>query len=113
MDKSISIWCFTCFTLVAATLASSRFTSLLVETDGPLDLNMRFSIRISARFIGRTMDWVCCLSLWLSLPVSIWLSTGWIGLFLHWEALSRATCLLERLTRKRKWSFREFKPLKG
>jgi len=38
--------------------------------------------------------------LWFSLPLSIWVSTGWIGLFLHWQVLPGVVGLLEKLTRK-------------
>jgi hypothetical protein len=95
MDKRISTWCFT---LLA--LASWRFASLLAEEDGPRDLVVGFRIRASATFLGRLMDWFCCLSFWFSLPLSIWLSNGWIGLLLHWQALPRAVGLLEKFLRK-------------
>jgi hypothetical protein len=26
-------------------------------------------------------------SLWFSLPLSVWLSSGWIGLIFHWQAI--------------------------
>jgi hypothetical protein len=95
MDKRISIWCFTLFAL-----ASWRFASLLAEEDGPRDLVVGFPIGGGATFLGRLMDWFCCLSLWFSLPLSIWLSTGWIGLFLHWQVMPGAACLFEKLTRR-------------
>jgi hypothetical protein len=37
---------------------------------------------------------------WFSLPLSIWLSSGSIGLFLYWQALSSAACLVEKFSRK-------------
>lgn len=40
--------------------------------------------------------------LWFSLPLSIWLTSGWIGLLFYWQVLSGAACLLERLTGKQK-----------
>jgi hypothetical protein len=43
----------------------------------------------------RLVDWFCCLSLWASLPMTIWLNSGWIGLLIHWQALSRVACLLQ------------------
>ena len=47
--------------------------------------------------------WICtCYCLWFSLPLSIWLSSGWIGLLLYWQALSGAACLVEKLTRKQR-----------
>ena len=45
--------------------------------------------------------WICTFyCLWFSLPLSIWLSSGWFGLLLYWQALAGATCLLEKLTGK-------------
>ena len=99
MDKRISSWCFTLFAF-----ASWRFASLLAEEDDPRNLAVRFPLSWSATFLGRAlgrlMGWFCCLSLRFSLPLSIWVSTGWFGLFLHWQALPRAVGLLEKLTRK-------------
>jgi hypothetical protein len=45
--------------------------------------------------------WICtCYCLWFSLPLSIWLGSGWIGLFLYWQTLSGAACLVEKFTRQ-------------
>lgn len=40
--------------------------------------------------------------LWFSLPLSIWLNSGSIGLLLYWQTLSGAACLVERLLGKSK-----------
>jgi hypothetical protein len=37
--------------------------------------------------------------------LSVWLSTGSIGLFLYWQVLSSVACLVEKLTIKRKLAF--------
>jgi hypothetical protein len=42
------------------------------------------------------VDCFCCLSLWLSFPMVIWLSSGWIGLLAYWQALAGVACLLEK-----------------
>jgi hypothetical protein len=42
--------------------------------------------------------WMICFSdfsLWFSLPLSIWLSTGWVGLIFHWQAIAKRTCQAE------------------
>ena len=47
--------------------------------------------------------WICSFyCLWFSLPLSIWLSSGWFGLLLYWQALSGTACLLEKFTRRQK-----------
>jgi len=44
------------------------------------------------------VGWIVCFSdfsLWFSLPLSIWLSTGWIGLIFYWQAIARRACQTE------------------
>ena len=54
-------------------------------------------IRLSSGAGKRLMDCFCCLSLWLYLlPLIIWLSSGWIGLLTHWQALAGVAFLLEK-----------------
>jgi len=79
-------------------LAIWRVTHLLAEEDGPRDLIARFRSSLGSSAAGRLMDWFYCLSLWISLPLAIWLSSGWVGLLIHWRALSGASCLLEKVT---------------
>jgi hypothetical protein len=91
MDRDNPIWRF-----ILAALAVWRITHLLAEEDGPWDLVARLRSALGAAFLGRLMDCFYCLSLWISLPLAIWLSQGWIGLLLHWQALSGAACLLQK-----------------
>ena len=51
--------------------------------------------------------------LWFSLPLSIWLNSGWIGLLFYWQVLSGAACLLEKLTGKRKPVLASVQPSDG
>jgi len=59
-----------------------EFGNLLAGYWGRLRLKLRNSA---------VAGWVICFSdlfLWFSLPLSIWLSTGWVGLIFHWQAFS-------------------------
>jgi hypothetical protein len=56
--------------------------------------------RLGRSSSGRLMDYFYSLSLWLSLPLAIWLSSGWIGLIFHWHALLGAAWLFERAPQK-------------
>jgi hypothetical protein len=47
----------------------------------------------------RMIDCFYCLSLWFSLPLVVWLSSGWIGLLGHWQMLAGAACLFEKIRR--------------
>lgn len=91
------IWRF-----VLSALAVWRLTHLFAEEDGPWDLVARVRGALGNGFWGRLMDCFYCLSLWFSLPISIWLASGWMGIFLHWQALSGAACLLEKATNREK-----------
>lgn len=95
MNLSNPIWRF-----VLCALALWRTTHLLAEEDGPWDLVARLRASLGSNKLGRLMDCFYCLSLWISLPLAIWLSSGWTGLLVHWQALSGATCLLEKATQK-------------
>jgi hypothetical protein len=89
-----SIWRF-----CLSALAVWRLSHLLAEEDGPWDVIVRLRARLGSSMLGRMMDCFYCLSMWVSLPLAIWASDGWMGLILQWPALSGAACLLERMTR--------------
>ncbi len=95
MNEINPIWRF-----VLCALALWRVTHLLAGEDGPWDLIVRLRAGLGSSMFGRLMDCFYCLSLWLSLPLAIWLSSGWIGLLVNWQALSGAACLLEKATQK-------------
>ena len=52
---------------------------------------------LRSRTYCRFMEGFYCLSLWFSLPLVIWLSSGWIGLLAQWQALAGVAFLLERV----------------
>ena len=57
---------------------------------------------------SETGRWIStCYCLWFSLPLSLWLATGQLGLVLYWQALSGAACLMEKFTRKSDLMFKE------
>ncbi|HEY1768218.1 MAG TPA: hypothetical protein VGG26_11205 [Terracidiphilus sp.] len=58
--------------------------------------------------------WICSIyCLWFSLPLSIWLSGGSIGLFLYWQALAGAACLVEKFGGKPRMAFAGFDSSEG
>ena len=95
LTETRTIWRF-----CLAALAVWRITHLLAEEDGPWDSIANLRQRLGASIFGRLMDCFYCLSLWVSLPFAVWLSDGWLVLFVHWQALSGATCLFQRMTEK-------------
>lgn len=47
------------------------------------------------------MHCFCYFCLVLSLPWSIWVTNGWIGLLIHFQVASGGAWLLERMLRRR------------
>ena len=108
MIKNNSIYGF-----VLSTLAVWRLTHRFAEKDVPWGLTGRLHGRPGASLLGRLLDFCNCLFLWLSLPLAIWLSSGWIGLLLQWQALSGAACLLEKITHIQEPVFFRIQSLRG
>jgi hypothetical protein len=82
-------------------LAVWRATHLVVEEDGPWDAIVRLRGWFGAGALGRLMDCFYCVSLWIALPLAVFTSSGWMGIAVHWLALSGAASLLEKSTTRR------------
>lgn len=83
-------------------LACWRLTHLLNKEDGPFDLIFLLRKKAGAGFFGNLLDCFYCLSLWIALPLGIWLGNGWIEKIIYWWAISGASCLLEQATTVKK-----------
>src|SRR5580658_5889564 len=58
--------------------------------------------QVSSRQSGRSAParWLCSFyCLWFSLPLSVWLSSGWFGLLLYWQVLSSVACLTDLIAK--------------
>jgi hypothetical protein len=108
MSDSNAIWRF-----VVSALTVWGLTGLLTAEVGPRDTSVSLRPEAGNSFLGRLTGRFYCLSLWFSLPLAIWLSSGWIGLILNWQALSGAACLLGRIGPDRTQSSLCWSPLKG
>jgi hypothetical protein len=73
--------------LVRSPLATVRLPYAFAAKNGPLQLAYPCA-RFGTSLPGRLMDCFFRVCFWFSLPLSIWLTSGWIGLILHWQALS-------------------------
>ena len=47
------------------------------------------------RTFGRLAGCYCWMNLWVSLPLAIWLSSGWMGLMNHWLVLPGVASMLK------------------
>jgi hypothetical protein len=82
----------------APALAIGRVVRLLPGVNGPWDLTTRRRDRFGATMPGRWMNCFYSMSLWIASPLAVLTSNGWLGIAVHWLALSGAACLLEKST---------------
>ncbi|MGA2888079.1 MAG: hypothetical protein ABSE51_08505 [Terracidiphilus sp.] len=81
-------------------LAVWLIAHLLSGENGLWDMIGRLRSALGSSALGRLMDCHYSLSLLISLPLAVWLSSSWIGFLVQWLALSAAACLLERATQR-------------
>ena len=86
--------------LILSVLAVWRITHMLGKEDGPFDIIFLMRKKAGAGFFGSLLDCFYCLSIWIALPVGLWLGTNWYEKILVWLAVSGAACLLEQATAK-------------
>jgi hypothetical protein len=92
-------------------------THLLTEEDGPADLVLRLRQAAGESQFGQVMDCFYCASMWVALPVAVFVANEstrtplscpggsgrvtWYRRAATWLALSGAACLLEQAARSR------------
>ena len=74
-----------------------RVTHLLNAEDGPCEVLVRLRRIAGSGFWGELLDCFYCLSLWISAPFALLLSSNRRELLLLWLALSGGAILMERL----------------
>lgn len=87
----IEVW------LVAGILATWRVTHLIVAEDGPWDVVARLRRLAGASVFGQLMDCFYCASLWVAIPIAVWIAEPWPARVVMWLALSGGAALLERV----------------
>jgi hypothetical protein len=89
----MSLW----LSLVLAILATWRITHLLTDEDGPADIAVRFRTWVRDSLIGRMLDCFLCTSVWVSLPLALFVTRVFPDVLVAWWAISGGACLLERI----------------
>lgn len=89
--------------LTLAILATWRITHFLQAEDGPWEVVVRLRRKMGEGFWGSLMDCFYCLSVWIAVPLALWLGESWWERLLLWPALSAGAILLERGT-NRTWT---------
>lgn len=85
--------------LTLGVLAVWRVTHLLNAEDGPADLGIRLRSMLGNTMLARVLDCFYCLSLWIALPVTPFLSRSVPEGLLTWLALSGGASLLHGVVR--------------
>ena len=86
--------------LVLAVLACWRVTHLLAREDGPWDAVARLRAALGGGMLGRMMDCFLCLSVWVALPLALFVTPAAAERGVAWLAVSGGACLLERIGRE-------------
>jgi hypothetical protein len=84
------------FRFTVAVLATWRLAHLVAREDGPGEILVSLRRRVPAG-LGKMLDCVYCLSLWISAPAALWITRDPFDWFVTTLAVSGGACLLERL----------------
>jgi len=84
--------------LLLGSLTVWRLTHLFNAEDGPGDLLVKLRRFVGNGFWGGLLDCFYCLSIWVAVPVAIYISENWLQRIVLCLAMSGAACLLERAT---------------
>jgi hypothetical protein len=85
------------FEFVLAVLALWRVTHLISAEDGPFNAIARLRKAAGRGFWGSLLDCFYCLSLWIAIPLALWLGSSWKQRVIVWLALSAAAILINRI----------------
>ncbi len=90
----------TTMTLLVAVLATWRLAHLLAREDGPFDVVVYLRASAGNNLLGRAMDCVYCLSLWLAIPFAFLLADRLPQWIAAWLAISGGACMIERFAER-------------
>lgn len=88
------------FRFLIAALAVWRLSHLLASEDGPWDVIVRIRRKLGTTVGGKLMDCFYCLSIWISIPFTVFVVSGMLDRIVVWLALSGAASLLNKFTEK-------------
>lgn len=89
-------------TFILASLAVYRLSRMITDEEGPFSIFTKLrALFLPTDWFGRGLECIMCLSVWVALPIALWID--WSSDFwpLTWLALSGVTVIL------RKWEFKK------
>ena len=84
--------------LILGTLCVWRIAHFLYAEDGPWDILVSLRRAAGEGVMGRLLDCFYCLTLWISVPITLLIAESVTEKLLMWPALSGGAILLERVT---------------
>jgi hypothetical protein len=88
-------------TFVLASLAVYRLSRMLSDEEGPFSVFTKLrGIPKPETWIGRGLACIMCLSVWVALPVALWIDWT-LNWWLTWLALSGVTVIIRKWETKR------------
>jgi len=85
--------------IAADAQADWQVSRFIAAEHGPSYPHKQPRPELRSSFVAEMMIRFTDFSLWFSLPLSIWLTTGWVGLIFHWRAISELVCQMENAPR--------------
>jgi hypothetical protein len=86
------------YLLTLGILATWRVTHFLQAEDGPGDIVVRVRARLGDGHLGKLLDCFYCLSVWVAVPLAVWIGQRWDEKVLLVLGFSGGAILLERAT---------------
>lgn len=82
------------FRLVIAMLAVWRITHLLAQEDGPGKLILKIRNLLGKSFLGSLLDCFLCLSMWIAIPFTLYITRNPVDMLVSWLAISGGASIL-------------------
>lgn len=86
-------------TFVLAALAVYRLSRMVTDEEGPFMVFTKLrGLAKPDTWVGRGMECIMCVSVWIALPVALYIGGDWL---LTWPALSAMTVIIRKWEQKR------------
>lgn len=87
------------FNFAVASLAVYRISRMITDEEGPFAIFSKLrGLAKPDTWIGRGLECIMCVSVWVALPIALWLGGDWL---LTWPALSAVTIIIRKWEQKR------------
>lgn len=86
---------------IIASLAVYRLSRMISDEEGPWSVfTWLRGLAPATHWIGRGLECILCLSVWIALPVALWIDPS-LNWWLTWLALSGVTVVIRKWEHKR------------